>query len=241
MEAIKGKTGNCEYIQEEGTYIPPLLYDLTELQRDANNIYGFSAKTLAIMQTLYERHKVLTYPRTDSRYLTDDIVETLKDRVRAASVGPYSKIGLRLSTNTIKPNKNFVNNSKVSDHHAIIPTEQRAVLADMTDRERKIFDLVVKRFFAVLSDPFEYEKIILTAKIDKEDFTSSARITLKAGWKEIYGNYEDEEIPDEHSPEELNKLKKGFLDIRSIQKIRGETKPPARFTEQPCCLPWKIP
>jgi DNA topoisomerase-3 len=138
---------------------------------------------------------------------------------------------LRLSTNTIKPNKNFVNNSKVSDHHAIIPTEQRAVLADMTDRERKIFDLVVKRFFAVLSDPFEYEKIILTAKIDKEDFTSSARITLKAGWKEIYGNYEDEEIPDEHSPEELNKLKKGFLDIRSIQKIRGETKPPARFTE----------
>ena len=101
----------------------------------------------------------------------------------------------------------------------------------MTDRERKIFDLVVKRFFAVLSDPFEYEKIILTAKIDKEDFTSSARITLKAGWKEIYGNYEDEEIPDEHSPEELNKLKKGFLDIRSIQKIRGETKPPARFTE----------
>jgi DNA topoisomerase-3 len=233
MEAIKGKRLEIVNIsRKKALTYPPLLYDLTELQRDANNIYGFSAKeTLAIMQTLYERHKVLTYPRTDSRYLTDDIVETLKDRVRAASVGPYSKIGLRLSTNTIKPNKNFVNNSKVSDHHAIIPTEQRAVLADMTDRERKIFDLVVKRFFAVLSDPFEYEKIILTAKIDKEDFTSSARITLKAGWKEIYGNYEDEEIPDEHSPEELNKLKKGFLDIRSIQKIRGETKPPARFTE----------
>src|SRR5690606_32187944 len=151
----------------------PLLYDLTELQRDASNIYNFSAKeTLSIMQTLYERHKVLTYPRTDSRYLTDDIVETLKDRVKAASVGPYSKIGFRISSNPIKGNKNFVNNLKVSDHHAIIPTEQTVILGNLSDMERKIYDLVVNRFFAVLSKPFEFEKITIDGKIGNEEFIS---------------------------------------------------------------------
>jgi DNA topoisomerase-3 len=213
-------------------YSPPL-YDLTELQRDANNIYGFSAKeTLSVMQSLYERHKVLTYPRTDSRYLTDDIVETLKDRVRAASVGPYSKIGFRISSNPIKSNKNFVNNSKVSDHHAIIPTEQTVILNDLSDRERKIYDLVVKRFFAILSKPFEYEKITITAKINNEEFTSKGRITLSAGWKEVYGNYEDEEELDDYPIDELNKLNKGSeISVSSIKKTIGETKPPARFTE----------
>jgi DNA topoisomerase-3 len=196
MDSLKGKRLEIIDISRKKLLKhAPLLYDLTELQRDANNIYGFSAKeTLSIMQALYERHKVLTYPRTDSRYLTDDLVETLKDRVKAVSVGPYSKTGLKICSSPLKPNKNFVDNSKVSDHHAIIPTEQRAVLADMTDRERKIFDLVVKRFFAVLSDPFEYERIIIEAKINNEKFTSSGRITLKTGWKEIYGSYEDEEL-----------------------------------------------
>lgn len=233
MDSLKGKRLEIIDISRKKLLKhAPLLYDLTELQRDANNIYGFSAKeTLSIMQALYERHKVLTYPRTDSRYLTDDLVETLKDRVKAVSVGPYSKTGLKICSSPLKPNKNFVDNSKVSDHHAIIPTEQRAVLADMTDRERKIFDLVVKRFFAVLSDPFEYERIIIEAKINNERFTSSGRITLKTGWKEIYGSYEDEEAQDELAAEELNKLKKGFLSISSIKKTTGETKAPARFTE----------
>jgi DNA topoisomerase-3 len=233
MDSLKGKRlETIDISRKKLLKHAPLLYDLTELQRDANNIYGFSAKeTLSIMQALYERHKVLTYPRTDSRYLTDDLVETLKDRVKAVSVGPYSKTGLKICSSPLKPNKNFVDNSKVSDHHAIIPTEQRAVLADMTDRERKIFDLVVKRFFAVLSDPFEYERIIIEAKINNEKFTSSGRITLKTGWKEIYGSYEDEEAQDELAAEELNKLKKGFLSISSIKKTTGETKAPARFTE----------
>jgi len=233
MDSLKGKRLEIIDISRKKLLNhAPLLYDLTELQRDANNIYGFSAKeTLSIMQALYERHKVLTYPRTDSRYLTDDLVETLKDRVKAVSVGPYSKTGLKICSSPLKPNKNFVDNSKVSDHHAIIPTEQRAVLADMTDRERKIFDLVVKRFFAVLLDPFEYERIIIEAKINNEKFTSSGRITLKTGWKEIYGSYEDEEAQDELAAEELNKLKKGFLSISSIKKTTGETKAPARFTE----------
>ena len=210
----------------------PLLYDLTELQRDANSIFGFSAKeTLSIMQTLYEHHKVLTYPRTDSRYLTDDIVETLKERVRAASVGSYSKIGFKISSAPIKANKNFVNNSKVSDHHAIIPTEQRVVLTELSNRERKIYDLVVKRFFAVLSEPFEYEKITISAKINNEEFTSRSRNTLSMGWKEVYEGYRDEEILDEYSKEELNKLKKGSVNVSSVKKTMGETTPPARFTE----------
>lgn len=211
----------------------PALYDLTELQRDANNIYGFSAKeTLSYMQTLYERHKVLTYPRTDSRYLTEDIVETLKDRVKACSVGPYAKIGFKINASPIKGNKNFVNDLKVSDHHAIIPTEQTVFLGNLTDRERKIYDLVVKRFLAVLSKPFEFEKIVMTGKIDNEEFTSRGRLTLSMGWKEVYGNYDDEEILDDYPIDELNKLKKGSqLQISSIKKTVGETKPPARFTE----------
>lgn len=211
----------------------PLLYDLTELQRDASNIYNFSAKeTLSIMQTLYERHKVLTYPRTDSRYLTDDIVETLKDRVKAASVGPYSKIGFRISSNPIKGSKNFVNNLKVSDHHAIIPTEQTVILGNLSDSERKIYDLVAKRFFAVLSKPFEFEKITIDGKIGNEEFISRGRITLSMGWKEVYGNYDDDEILDDYPVDELNKLKAGSeIFVSSIKKTMGETKPPSRFTE----------
>jgi DNA topoisomerase-3 len=214
------------------TYAPPL-YDLTELQRDANNMYGFSAKeTLSIMQTLYERHKVLTYPRTDSRYLTEDIVDTLKDRVKACSVGPYAKIGFKIGSKPIRGNKNFVNNSRVSDHHAIIPTEKTVFLGDLSDRERKIYDLVIKRFLAVLSKPYEFEKIVISGKIGSEEFTSKGRITLSMGWKEVYGNYEDEEELDDYPSEELNKLSNNSqLQVSSVKKTLGETNPPPRFTE----------
>lgn len=230
---IKNKKIEITNISRDKAYTQaPLLYDLTELQRDASNMFGFSAKeTLNVMQTLYERHKVLTYPRTDSRYLTDDIVETLKDRVRAASVGPYSKIGFKIASNPIKGNKNFVNNSKVSDHHAIIPTEQSVILNKLTDKERKIYDLVVKRFFAVLLKPFEFEKIVVNAKINKADFISRGRITISPGWKEVYGSYEDEEVLDDYTSD-INKLKKGnVLTLSLVKKTLGETKPPARFTE----------
>lgn len=139
------------YAKAEKTFAPAL-YDLTALQREANQKFGFSAKqTLNIMQRLYENHKVLTYPRTDSRYLTTDIVPTLKERLKACAVGPYSKIAGRLSMQKLQANKSFVNDSKVSDHHAIIPTEQFVQLDHMSNEERKIYDLVVRRFLAVLS------------------------------------------------------------------------------------------
>lgn len=212
----------------------PLLYDLTELQRDGNKIYGFSAKeTLSIMQNLYERHKVLTYPRTDSRYLTDDVVGTLKDRVRACSVGPYAKIASKVVRNTIRGNKNFVNNNKVSDHHAIIPTEQGVFLSDLTDRERKIYDLVVKRFLAILYPPYEYEQTTIKAIIGEETFIFKGKVTISEGWKEIYNNsYEDDDLINTISKDRLAGIKKGsVLRISSLNQSRGETKPPAPFDE----------
>nr|WP_300090717.1 DNA topoisomerase III [Sedimentibacter sp.] len=217
---------------KSSTYAP-LLYDLTELQRDANNLYGYSAKeTLSAMQTLYERHKVLTYPRTDSRYISDDIVETLKDRVKACSVGPYAKIGFKISSQPIRGSKSFVNNSKVSDHHAIIPTEQTVFLGNLSDKERKIYDLVVKRFLAVLSKPFEFEKIVVTGKIGHEEFAAKGRVTLSMGWKEVYGDYEDEEILDDMGSGILAEfIKDKEVSVSKITMTTGETKPPARFTE----------
>ena len=210
----------------------PSLYNLTDLQKDANSFYGFSAKeTLSIMQMLYERHKVLTYPRTDSSYISEDIVETLRDRVKAVSVGPYSKIGFKISSNPIHGNKSFVDGNKVSDHHAIIPTEQTVFLNDLSDKERKIFDLVVKRFLAVLSKPFEYEKIVIEGKINNEMFTSKGKINLSLGWKEIY-EYEDEEALNDYPVEALNKLNTGMtLDVSSIKMTTGKTSPPPHFTE----------
>lgn len=146
------------------TYAPGL-YDLTELQRDANKRFGFSAKeTLNIMQRLYENHKVLTYPRTDSRYLSSDVVGTLKERLKACSVGPYRKVAGPLINREIRADKRFVDDAKVSDHHAIIPTEQFVQLEHMTSDERKIYDLVVRRFVAVLLPAAEYEQTVLRAE-----------------------------------------------------------------------------
>jgi DNA topoisomerase-3 len=218
--------------KHDKTYAP-LLYDLTELQRDGNKLYGFSPKeTLAIMQKLYEYHKILTYPRTDSRYISEDVVDTLKDRVKACSVGPFSKIGFKINSQPIRVNKNFVNNSKVSDHHAIIPTEQTVFLHDLSDKERKIYDLVVKRFLAVLSNPYEYEKITITGNAGNESFTTKGKVTLSQGWKEIYSQYEDDEILNDFPVDLLDKLKKGsILKASSLKQTSGETKPPARFTE----------
>lgn len=143
ISTIKNKSCNVVDVDKslKKTY-SPRLYDLTELQRDANKLFGFSAKeTLSIMQKLYESYKVLTYPRTDSRYLTDDIIPTLKDRLKAINIGSYSKYASQLMKTQIKGNKSFVDNTKVSDHHAIIPTEERVILSEFTNNERKILTL----------------------------------------------------------------------------------------------------
>jgi len=212
----------------------PQLYNLTELQREANRLFGFSAKeTLSYMQLLYERHKLLTYPRTDSRYLSADIVPTLKERVKACGVGPYAAMAVKLLRGTITANKSFVDDSKVTDHHAIIPTEQTAALSSLNDKERKIYDLVVKRFLAVLYPPFDYEQTALTVQIGTETFAAKGKRVIKLGWKEIYGHYEEEnEGKEEVADQLLPVVAKGdALAVTALNQTKGETKPPAPFTE----------
>lgn len=223
----------------------PALYDLTALQREANQRYGYSAKqTLNIMQRLYENHKVLTYPRTDSRYLTTDMTGTLKERLKACAVGPYRKAASRLSMHEIKADKSFVNNAKVSDHHAIIPTEQFVQLEHMSNEERKIYDLVVRRFLAVLSPACEYEEISLTGMIGKETFRAKGSRILKTGWREIYDadweDLEDEDIAGNSGSTGSSSLtdttwpdvSEGTeLPVTSLSITEGKTKPPAYFTE----------
>lgn len=216
----------------------PALYDLTALQREANQKFGFSAKqTLNIMQRLYENHKVLTYPRTDSRYLTTDIVPTLKERLKACAVGPYSKIAGRLSMQKLQANKSFVNDSKVSDHHAIIPTEQFVQLDHMSNEERKIYDLVVRRFLAVLSPACEYEETSISGTIGEERFSAKGNFIKSAGWREVYeSGYTDSEDEDEEqttfSQISLPDVQKGeTLPVTALTITEGKTKPPAYFTE----------
>lgn len=214
----------------------PQLYDLTELQRDANKKYNYSAKeTLNIMQRLYENHKVLTYPRTDSRYLTSDVVETLHERLQACSVGPYRKLAAPLLKKKFQGKQPFVDNSKVNDHHAIIPTEQFVQLEHMTNEERKIYDLVVRRFLAVMYPPFEYEQTTIQMMIGTEKFTAKGKIVKSLGWKEIYENMaEDDEEEDERDVETMSlpDLKKGTVcAVTSISVTEGKTTPPAPFNE----------
>ena len=203
------------------------LYDLTELQRDANKRYGFSAKeTLSIMQKLYEHHKVLTYPRTDSRYLTTDIVETLKDRIKAVNVSDYSKVCNKLLKTNIKGNKSFVDNSKVSDHHAIIPTEERVFLGNLSDKERKIYDLVVKRFLSVLCPPFEYVETTITGECNGEIFKAKGNKVINLGFTEAYGDDEEEKL--DNIPEILVNDE---LQIEDVKIKTGKTNPPPYLNE----------
>ncbi|MFJ7470781.1 DNA topoisomerase III [Peribacillus frigoritolerans] len=212
----------------------PGLYDLTELQRDGNKLFGYSAKeTLNIMQKLYEQHKVLTYPRTDSRYLSSDIVSTLPERLKACAVGEYRSLANKVLNKPIKVSKGFVDDSKVSDHHAIIPTEGYVNISSFTDKERKIYDLVVKRFLAVLFPAFEYEQLTVQTKIGDQKFIAKGKTVINSGWKEVYANhFEDEESTDDVKEQLLPRIEKDdVLKTKLISQTSGQTKPPARFTE----------
>ena len=230
FKSLQGQSAQIEKVAKtEKKVYAPGLYGLTELQRDANRMFGFSAKeTLSIMQKLYEHHKVLTYPRTDSRYISTDIVETLPERLKAVAIGPYRAVANQLLKGKLVTNKSFVDDKKVSDHHAIIPTEQTALLTDLSDKERKIFDLVVKRFLAVLSKPFVYEQTTLTAKIGSETFVAKGKRVLSLGFKEIY-SHQDEEADDHQN---LPLVEAGtILPILKIIQTSGRTQPPAYFNE----------
>lgn len=206
------------------------LYDLTELQRDANKIWGYSAKqTLNIMQRLYENHKVLTYPRTDSRYITSDIVSTIPERLKAVSFGEYRAVSEMLLKSGVKANKNFVDNSKVSDHHAIIPTEQKGNLVNLSVEEKHIYDLVVKRFLSVMMKPYEYEQTSIKINVNGEIFTAKGNIPKQKGWKVLY---EKLDLDEEEKTQDLPPLNKGDkIKLLDVSYIKKQTTPPSRFNE----------
>lgn len=232
VSKLKGKDGEIINVTESNKKkYSPALYDLTELQRDCNKMFGYSAKqTLNIMQRLYENHKLLTYPRTDSRYLTKDIVGTIKDRLKAIAIGEYRILANELLNKDIKGNKSFVDDSKVSDHHAIIPTEERGNLANLSSEERKVYDLVVKRFLSVMLPPFEYIQTTLEGKVDGERFIAKGKVVKAKGWKKVFDREDDEE--SDIKEQELPKINKGDkFTVKEVIEKKGETKPPARFNE----------
>ena len=243
-EQIKGRLENAaleitSVEKKAKKTMAPGLYDLTTLQREANLKYGFSAKeTLNIMQRLYENHKVLTYPRTDSRYIGKDIVPTIKERLKACGIGPYRKLAGALMNKPVQVNGSFVDDKKVSDHHAIIPTEQFVQLDHMTNEERKIYDMVVRRFLAVLYPASQYGQVTMEAKAAGETFAASGKVIKSMGWKEVYEGGADDDLEDEADDEKklkdqrLPEMKTGTrLKILKTSLNTGKTKPPARFTE----------
>ncbi len=243
-EQIKGRLENAvleitSVEKKAKKTMAPGLYDLTTLQREANLKYGFSAKeTLNIMQRLYENHKVLTYPRTDSRYIGKDIVPTIKERLKACGIGPYRKLAGALMNKPVQVNGSFVDDKKVSDHHAIIPTEQFVQLDHMTNEERKIYDMVVRRFLAVLYPASQYEQVTMEAKAAGETFAASGKVIKNLGWREVYEGGADDDLEDDTDDEKklkdqrLPEMKTGTrLKILKTFLNTGKTKPPARFTE----------
>lgn len=234
QKSIAGKQATVAKLERATKHqAPPAAYDLTELQRDANKKYGYSAKqTLSYMQSLYERHKVLTYPRTDSRYITDDIVATIPERLRSIAQGPYQKAAMALYRKPLST-KYIVNNAKVTDHHAIIPTEQPTNFSKLTYEERNIYDLVVRRFIAVLSEDCEYDEVKVTLDIGGKNFYAKGKVFKKNGWKDIYGTAADEDDEEaEIKSQQLPEMRQGMtLPVQNMKIATGKTRPPARYTE----------
>ncbi len=238
-EKVSNSTGVVgEVKKKQQKSYAPSLYDLTSLQQDANRMFGFSAKqTLDYMQRLYEHYKVVTYPRTDSRYLTSDLVDTLPERVKACRGGNYTPVCTKLLKTPIRGNQSFVNDKKVSDHHAIIPTEQGVRLNELDYGERKIYELVVSRFLAVLLPPCEYQQTEVLAMCNGEQLTIKGKVIQKPGWQEIKDLQKGSGILEED--EEEQEVSGSIPDFSKGQKIafgeakitQGKTKPPVPFTE----------
>lgn len=233
-DACKNQKGILSEVKKVYKFkAPPAAYNLTELQRDANRRYGYSAKqTLSYMQSLYETHKLLTYPRTDSRYITKDVVPTLPERLKAIAIGPYKDTANALIRAKNIQTKYIVNDAKVSDHHAIIPTEQYVDLNRLTNDERHIYDLVVRRFLAVLSAPYEYDEAQVKVTVGRHSFYAKGQSIISAGWKALYdSSLEDDDDADMKS-QSLPQLTQGAgIDVKGIRIVAGKTTPPARYTE----------
>ena len=223
-----GKPGAIEEESKPTTQASPLLFDLTSLQRAANGRFGFSARTtLSIAQALYEKHKVLTYPRTDARALPEDYLDTVKatlDVLSDSGYGPFAKKILKQGW--VKPNKRIFNNAKISDHFAIIPTTQAPKA--LSEIEQKLYDLVVRQFLAVFYPSAEYMVTTRVTRVQKEAFKSEGRVLVNAGWLEVHGKTAagDDETPNLVAVKKDEKARTKKIDVLATQ-----TKPPARFNE----------
>ncbi len=227
IEKCASKPAAVTDTSKKTTQAPPQLYDLTSLQREANGRFGFSAQnTLSIAQALYERHKVLTYPRTDSRYLPRDYVKTataLTTRQKGWRYKTHAET--ILDKKYIKLNPRVFNDAKVSDHHAIIPTNK--LPANLSEAELKIYTMVVQRFLAVFFPPAEYLKTKRISLVEEESFLTEGKILVKPGWKAVYldGRREQGEGIIEPVPEGREVL------CREVELKEQQTRPPARFSE----------
>ncbi len=233
---IEGQSGVITNINTSEKSEPaPLAYDLTELQRDANRRYGFSAqKTLSVLQGLYERYKLVTYPRTDSRYIPADVVPTLSGRLKSMAVGEYAKMVAPLLQKPIKTTKRFVDDSKVTDHHAIIPTDEPLNLTALNSDDRKLYDLIARRFISVLYPPYVYEQTTITTMVNSESFYSSGKVVKSQGWRAVTSQLSEKEDADEDALAEqmLSSQHKGDKKpVKSCRVKKSKTKPPARYTE----------
>jgi len=227
VAACRGKSGIVTEESKPSTQAAPLLFDLTSLQREGNSRFGFSAKTtLSLAQALYERHKVLTYPRTDSRALPEDYVSVVKKTVDSlGGLRAYTPFTKQISKNGwVKPNKRVFDNSKISDHFAIIPTLE--IPKHLSEAEHKIYDLVVKRFLAIFFPSAEYLVTTRLTTVEQHLFKTEGKVLLEPGWLAIYGKEAQEA---EASLVKIDPNEK--VATRAIEAIGLQTKPPARYTE----------
>ena len=230
-ESIRAKCfGKIGIVTEESkptTQLSPLLYDLTSLQREANGRFGFSAKnTLGLAQALYERHKVLTYPRTDSRALPEDYLATVKKTLDVLRDTTYSGFAETILKNDwVRPNKRVFNNAKISDHFAIIPTSLAP--KHLSEPEQKLYDLVTKRFLAVFYPPSEFLVTTRITRVAEEPFKSEGKVMVNPGWLSVYGR----ELQSEDTPTLVAVQPNEKVEATKVEVIANQTKPPARFSE----------
>jgi DNA topoisomerase-3 len=232
----EGKPGEVTETTKNSVQLSPLLFDLTSLQRDANNRFGFSAsRTLQIAQALYEKHKAITYPRTDARALPEDYIGTVKKTLEAlknSSSGQFAET--ILSSDWVKPNKRIFNNAKISDHFAIIPTIQ--LPGSLNVEENKIYETILKRFLAVFFPPAEYLVTTRITRVEGEAFKSEGKILAKAGWLAIYGKGAEEQNANDGSNEDENKNMPPLnpdekVNTEQVELKELQTRPAPRFTE----------
>lgn len=229
LAKVKGQKAVLEKIDRKNkAEQQPLPYDLTELQRDANKRYGFSAKkTLNVLQRLYEQYKLVTYPRTDSRYLTTDMMSTMADRLQGMASGYKDEVRPLLANNGKVLARRVFNNEKVTDHHAIIPTEQRLNLSELDSDERKIYDLIARQFLALFLPAYRYETIHAVFKVEGETFTAKETNVLDLGFKKVLGKEESS-----GASSGLQKLtQRQAYTVKDAMLNQKWTEPPLRYSE----------